>query len=195
MIDFLATGAALLAAQNDDNNLGVLGLVFLLSGFVFYGVVFLRYRNVNKRHRHEVETSSTRVNLQQEDVLIRSMTGLRNAKMSGANNTAVSGAGGLPTSLGELKGSIGNLGSLMGQVSKTVQSQATKAQAAQQQSAHQTGDDQRPAAAPTSPPPAAPGAAPTPPPASPPPPAAPPASQPPPPAAPPGPPPDSGQSF
>lgn len=154
------TGLVLLAESDSDSDFGAIGLLFLLSGFVFYGYVFLRYRNADKRHHYESETEATKLNLTRTDDKIKSMTGLTNAKMSGANNTAVDGAGGFPMSLNQLKGLTGQLNPLM----QKIQQQATKASAA---SANPDSGG-----TPTQPPPAAPSAAPPPPnpPSSPPPP-------------------------
>lgn len=81
----------LLASSSSDDG-GGFGLVFLASGFVFYAIVYFMYRNTNKRHKHESETEAATHNMRADDQLIRSMKGLSNSKMSGANNTAVRGA-------------------------------------------------------------------------------------------------------
>lgn len=195
MLALLHGGLSLLAASDSEGGFGAIGLVFLLSGFVFYAYVFFRYRNVAKRHHHETETAATKLNVQTVDEKIRTLTGLSNAKMSGANNTAVQGAGGMPFSMNQLKGLTSQFGSVMGQIQQQAASQGTVPSASEPGTAPHPTTPPPPGPASTSPPPAAPGAAPTPRPASPPPPVAPPASQPPPPAAPPGPPPGSGQSF
>src|SRR5690625_5669393 len=78
-------------AASDDGDAGNLALLFLLSGFVFYGYVFLRYRNADKRHRHEKETEADMHNVQVGDRFIRTRTGLRNSKMTDANNRSVRG--------------------------------------------------------------------------------------------------------
>lgn len=137
----------LLAASDSDSSFGAIGLIFLLSGFVFYGYVYFRYRNVAKRHHYETETEATKLNVQTVDEKIRTLTGLSNANMQGANNTAVQGAGGMPFSMDQLKGLTGSLGSVMGQIQKQAATQGTTPSTAP----------------PTSPPPGAPGAAPTPP--------------------------------
>ncbi len=174
--------AVLLAAtESDEGGLGFIGLLFLLTGPGFYAYVFIRYRNADKRHRHETETKSTKLNLVATDEKIRTLTGLSNSRMSGANNTAVTGAGGFPTSMGELKGLAGQLNPLM----QKIQQQATKAASTStvpDSDASGAGAAAPTALPPSGPPPAAPpsGAPTTPPPSSPP---------------PPGPPPGSGQAF
>ncbi|TQO18794.1 hypothetical protein FB472_0317 [Rhodoglobus vestalii] len=79
------------AASSSDGDGGGFGFVFLLSGFLFYGAIYLRYRNVDKRHKHESETQATLQNVQEHDAFVTSKKGLTNRSMSGANNTAVRG--------------------------------------------------------------------------------------------------------
>ena len=66
-------------------------LLFLLLGFVFYGLMYARYRNKGARHRHEKETKATMDNLRKKDTFVTSRTGLTKARMQGANNTSVGG--------------------------------------------------------------------------------------------------------
>jgi len=63
----------------------------IFSGFVFFIVTAIRYRNGNARHKHELETKSTISNLQRYDKFVVRRNGLRNATMKGANNARVSG--------------------------------------------------------------------------------------------------------
>lgn len=118
MLGLLHATLGLLASSDSDSNLSVLGYVFLLSGFVFYGYVFFRYRNVGKRHHHETETETTRLNLQQTDERIQSLTGLSNSRIQGANNTQVRGAGGLGFSMGQLSAVTDKLNPLLKQFDK-----------------------------------------------------------------------------
>jgi len=60
-----------------------------LSGFAFFFIMHLRYRNTHARHEHESETKSTMSNLQRYDKFVVRRTKLKNAKMNGANNTRV----------------------------------------------------------------------------------------------------------
>lgn len=88
----LAAAAHVFADSSSDGNIGDIGYVFLLSGFVFYGAIYLRYRNTNKRHEHESETEATMHNVRTVDNFNRRLTGLSNSKMKGANNRDVRGA-------------------------------------------------------------------------------------------------------
>ncbi|HTN99814.1 MAG TPA: hypothetical protein VL068_03985, partial [Microthrixaceae bacterium] len=66
--------------------------IFFLSGFIFYGYVFFRYRNADKRFRHEERTHCVKTNMQARDDLARSLKDLRNSTMNGANSRAVNGS-------------------------------------------------------------------------------------------------------
>lgn len=80
------------ASSGDSDGGGKIGLLFLAAGFVFYGLMYIRYRNVDKRHHYESETKAEMRHLQQADVFAHSLRRLRNSRMHGANNTSVRGA-------------------------------------------------------------------------------------------------------
>ena len=65
--------------------------LFLLAGFIYFFIMYMKYRNTNARHHHETETKTKIFNLRKVDKLIKRQTGLSNAKMEGANNKRVSG--------------------------------------------------------------------------------------------------------
>ena len=67
--------------------------IFLLAGFIYFFVIYLRYRNSNARHHHETETKKKMFNLRKIDNLIKHEKGLTNSRITGANNTKVSGQG------------------------------------------------------------------------------------------------------
>lgn len=80
--------------------LGILGMLFvdfdynwcfLLAGFIYFFIIYGKYRNKNARHKYETETKTQMDNLRKIDRLIRRRTGLVNPKMEGANNTSISG--------------------------------------------------------------------------------------------------------
>lgn len=87
-----SVGHVLAASSSSDDDGSNLGLLFLASGFVFYVLVYLSYRNVDKRHRHESETEAALHDVRAEDRFVKSMTGLSDRKMAGANNDDVRGA-------------------------------------------------------------------------------------------------------
>lgn len=65
--------------------------IFLLAGFIYFFMMYLRYRNSNARHHYETETKKTMFNLRKIDNLIEHEKGLTNSKISGSNNTNISG--------------------------------------------------------------------------------------------------------
>ena len=66
---------------------------FLLAGFIYFFVMFTRYRNSNARHKYETETKTNLTNLRKIDNFIKTETGLTNSRINGANNTSISGQG------------------------------------------------------------------------------------------------------
>ena len=65
--------------------------LFLLSGFIYFFIMYSRYRNSGARHKHELETKRKINNLKTVDQLVKRRNGLTNSKISGANNTNVTG--------------------------------------------------------------------------------------------------------
>ncbi len=118
MLGMIHAATVLLAESSSEGNVAAFGYLFLLSGFVFYGYVFFRYRNVGKRHHHETETESTKLNLQQVDERVQSLTGLTNSKIHGANNDSVQGAGAMGFSLSQLSSMTDKLNPLLKQFDK-----------------------------------------------------------------------------
>lgn len=83
------TGMLLTQSYGDDE--GGAWLLLLLgpgAGVLFYILMFLRYRNTDKRHAYERETDSQMVDLRVHDQLVRRQTGLRNSRIQGGNNTS-----------------------------------------------------------------------------------------------------------
>ena len=79
---------AMLFTKTDDNNWPWL---FLLSGFIYYWVIYSKYRNTGARHNHETETKSNMSNLRKVDTFVRKRTRLDDSTMDGANNKRVKG--------------------------------------------------------------------------------------------------------
>ena len=65
--------------------------LFLLSGIIYFIVMFIRYRNSNARHIYETDTKTNMSNLRKVDNFIQSKKGLTNSTMNGANNKRVNG--------------------------------------------------------------------------------------------------------
>jgi len=66
--------------------------IFLMLGFIYYGFIYMRYRNKGARHFHEKETKAAINNLRKRDDFVTKRTGLKNKRMEGANNTSVKGS-------------------------------------------------------------------------------------------------------
>ena len=65
--------------------------VFLLSGIIYFAVIYGKYRNTGARHNHEIETKSNMKNINKVDNFVRSKERLKSSTMDGANNRRVSG--------------------------------------------------------------------------------------------------------
>lgn len=81
--------------------LGIIGMLFvdfdynwlfLSLGFIYYFIMYSRYRNSGARHTYEKETKKQMANIRKVDRLINKKTGLKNSRMEGANNLQVNGA-------------------------------------------------------------------------------------------------------
>lgn len=79
---------AMIFTKTDDNNWPWL---FLLSGFIYFWVIYSKYRNTGARHSHETETKKNMTNLREVDTFVRERNRLTDSRMDGANNTTVSG--------------------------------------------------------------------------------------------------------
>ena len=93
---------AMLFTKTDDNNWPWL---FLLSGFIYFWVIYSKYRNTGARHNHETETKSNMSNLRKVDTFVRKRTRLDDPTMEGANNKSVKG-GSMGINLGSVKNLI-----------------------------------------------------------------------------------------
>ena len=91
-----------LAASSDGSDGGSSGLLLFLSGFVFYGLTYLRYRNTDKRHLHARETEAKLANVQATDDLVGKRTRQSNKRISGANERQIEGAQGTGLAAGVL---------------------------------------------------------------------------------------------
>lgn len=82
----LMHATAVLADSSDsDSNVLYLLAIGPAAAVFFYTTVFLRYRNTDKRHEYERETSSEIADVQGYDTKVQHLTGLRNRWMQGRN--------------------------------------------------------------------------------------------------------------
>ena len=82
----ILSGFAMFAIEFENN------WILLSAGIIFYVVMYLRYRNSDKRHYHEKDTKRNITNIKPVDNLIKRKTRLRNSTMMGANNKKVYGS-------------------------------------------------------------------------------------------------------
>lgn len=65
--------------------------LFLLLGFIYYFIMYSRYRNNNARHKYETETTKNVSNLKEMDNFVRRNSHVPNSMIYGANNQTVTG--------------------------------------------------------------------------------------------------------
>ncbi len=92
LMDLWWLSLTLLDAESESDSAAYLPLLLCLSGFIFYALMYARYRNADKRHSHESETASEVRGVQGYDQLIERRTGLSNSSMNGANDDEIEGA-------------------------------------------------------------------------------------------------------
>ena len=81
---FTSTGSS-----DDDNN--TIFLLLFAGGFIFYGAMYLRYRNSDARHVYEKETKKQVLNMKKDDSLVEHKKRLRNSSMEGRNENTLEG--------------------------------------------------------------------------------------------------------
>lgn len=75
-------------------------LAFLLIGFVYFIVIYSRYRNRGARHKYEYETKNEMKNVVSKDVFVKKKEGLVNSRIEGANNASISNKRGITINFG-----------------------------------------------------------------------------------------------
>ncbi|ACV09261.1 hypothetical protein [Jonesia denitrificans] len=85
-------GVATVSVNVDGDGGNWLPLLFLLSGPAYYFFMYTRYRNRDKRHNHEVETSAEVANLRSHDAKVKTVRGVSNSRIKGDNARSVIGA-------------------------------------------------------------------------------------------------------
>lgn len=104
-VNAITVATQVLASGSSGDDATNIAWLLLLAGPLFYGVMYLRYRNADKRHKHESETRASMHDVRAADHYNRSLKGLSESRMKGANNTAVRGA----QSVGGVAGMIGGI--------------------------------------------------------------------------------------
>jgi ribosomal protein S27E len=80
-----------LGVDTDDGNPWWLGLAGLTPGFIFYWMKMSKYRNMDKRHKHEADTKSDIKNLKKSDVFHEHRKGLSASRIKGQNDSEIRG--------------------------------------------------------------------------------------------------------
>ena len=76
--------------------------LFIFSGFIYFFIMFSKYRNQGARHKYEIETKKNVTNLRKVDNYVKRRKNLTNAKIMGANNTSLESDGVGKEILGQL---------------------------------------------------------------------------------------------
>ena len=80
--------------------------IFLAAGFIYYGIIYGKYRNQNARHKHEVETVHEMGDLRKVDEKLQTRRRLSNSRIVGANNTSIEGSSNSTSMANKLKDTI-----------------------------------------------------------------------------------------
>jgi len=93
IIEFIlgTIGILLFLATDSDEDSNVFFLALLASGFIFYGAMYLRYRNQDARHTYEKETKKEIDNMQRDDTFIEHRKKLKSPFMEGRNDNKLEG--------------------------------------------------------------------------------------------------------
>lgn len=78
-------------AQTGDSDGGGSALLLLLgpaAGVGFYLLIFFRYRNTDKRHAYERETSAEVLDLRVHDQVVSRVTGVERSSIQGKNSSS-----------------------------------------------------------------------------------------------------------
>lgn len=88
LVEILAFFLALILTNNSDDNWP---WIFLIGGFVYFGLIYGKYRNQGARHTYELETKRDMKNVKKYDNFVKKEHGLSNSTMENANNTRING--------------------------------------------------------------------------------------------------------
>ena len=81
---------AIAASDSEDSN-PLVALLIFLGGFIFYGIMYARYRNKGARHTYEKETHHMIKNIIRKDELLEHRKGLRNSQLKNRNDEKIEG--------------------------------------------------------------------------------------------------------
>ena len=75
----------------DDDGNGMFFLLLFLSGFIYYGAMYAKYRNKSARHNYEKETKKEIYDLKCKDDLLEHKKGLKNSTIKNRNDSKIEG--------------------------------------------------------------------------------------------------------
>lgn len=81
----------LITSSDSDDDPSMAFLFLLASGFIYYFVIYTKYRNQNARHTYEKETKNEISNLKKKDELIGRRKGLKSSTISNRNDNKIEG--------------------------------------------------------------------------------------------------------
>lgn len=91
IVEILGFIAAILSFYEIFDEESLFPWLFLASGFIYYFIIYSRYRNKGARHYHERETKNAMQNLKSSDNFAEKRSRLDSPTMEGRNNNRISG--------------------------------------------------------------------------------------------------------
>lgn len=88
VISFILEIFGVVAMLNVDSDYS---WIFLSIGFLYFALIYGKYRNKDARHTYELETKSEMSNLYSVDKFVQHVSGLTNSEIKGMNNKSVNG--------------------------------------------------------------------------------------------------------
>lgn len=86
LVEILGLLLMLLFIDVDDFDYG---WIFLSLGFIYFAIMYNKYRNKSARHKYELETKRKVSNVKSKDIFVKKRVGLKNTHILGANNFSV----------------------------------------------------------------------------------------------------------
>ena len=88
---FIAIYLLMQADHSGDEDPSVFLFLLFLTGFVYYKVIYAKYRNQKARHKYESETENVITNIIKEDIYLKERRGLSSSRINGVNNQRIEG--------------------------------------------------------------------------------------------------------
>ena len=79
----------MIAGADDDG--AIFLILSLFGGFIFYFLMYAKYRNKDARHKYETETKNNITNIVRSDTFVKHNNGQSNSRIKGMNNLDVKG--------------------------------------------------------------------------------------------------------